>query len=131
VGTLAESQAVLRQLSPTQDKVDRAVATAIETVTPSRVFVFGSWARGEARWDSDLDLAILVADTEAASLGLLRRELRRELQDIPMTIDLVLATESCARELAGSVNSIYYAILKEGRLVYEREQDTGRRSPAA
>lgn len=45
---------------PTPEKVDLAVKTAIEVANPSRVFVFGSWARGEATADSDLDLAVLV-----------------------------------------------------------------------
>jgi predicted nucleotidyltransferase len=44
---------------PTPEKVDRAVKAAIEVAHPSRVFVFGSWARGEATTSSDLGLAVL------------------------------------------------------------------------
>lgn len=48
MATLAESQSVLRKLSPTQEKVDLAVKAAIEIAHPSRVYLFGSWPRGEA-----------------------------------------------------------------------------------
>jgi len=123
MATLEESQAVLRRLSPTQEKVDRAVADAIAIARPSRVFVFGSWARGEAAWDSDLDLAVLLPNAAAGELGRIRKELRRALDQIPMTIDLVLATESYAEEFLDSVNSIFYSVLKRGRLVYERKQN--------
>jgi predicted nucleotidyltransferase len=131
MATLKESQAVLRRLSPTQEKVDQAVATVIATADPSRVFLFGSWARGEARWDSDLDLAVLVPDSAEDDLGRIRKELRRRLDQIPMTIDLVLSTESCAQEFLDSVNSIYSLILERGHLVYERESEGDRRSSAA
>jgi len=123
MATLEESQSVLRRLSPTQEKVDLAVKAAIEIARPSRVFVFGSWARGEAEWDSDLDLGVFLPDSAAEELGRIRKELRRRLDQIPMTIDLVLATESYAEEFLDSVNSIFYSVLKRGRLVYEREQN--------
>ena len=131
MATLEESQSVLRRLSPTQEKVDLAVKTAIEVARPSRVFVFGSWARGEAEWDSDLDLGVFIPDSAAEELGRIRKELRRRLDQIPMTIDLVLANESYAEELLDSVNSIFYSVLKRGRLVYEREQNAECGSPAA
>lgn len=131
MATLEESQAVLRRLSPTQEKVDLAVAAAIAVADPSRVFVFGSWARGEARWDSDLDLAVLVPDSAEDELGRIRKELRRKLDQIPMTIDLVLSTESSAQVFLDSVNSIYYSILERGYLAYERESKGDRRGSAA
>jgi len=51
---------VLEELSPTQEKVDRAVRLAVELTQPSRVILFGSWPRGDAKWDSDLDMAVLL-----------------------------------------------------------------------
>jgi uncharacterized protein len=116
---------VLRRLTPTQEKVDQAVEAAIAIAHPERIFLFGSWVRGEAKWDSDLDLAVLAPDSRSPELGRIRKELRRRLDQIPMTIDLVLATESYAAEFLDSENSIFYSILKRGRLVYERNANRG------
>ena len=91
---------------PTPEKVDLAVKTAIEVAHPSRVFLFGSWARGEATVDSDLDLAVLFPDDRKAELGHLRKEISSRLKDIRMSIDLIVASEGYAAEFISSVNSV-------------------------
>jgi uncharacterized protein len=114
-------RAALETLSPTQEKVDLAVKTAVEIAQPSRVILFGSWARGESKWDSDLDLAVLMPDSAESELGIIHRKLRRKLHEIPMTIDLVVTTEGCAGHFLGSINSIYHRILTQGQVAYERQ----------
>jgi predicted nucleotidyltransferase len=108
-----------RSWRPTPEKVDLAVKTAIEIATPSRVFIFGSWARGEATIDSDLDLAVLMPDERKSEIGELRNKILRRFSEIPMSIDLVIASEGYAAEFLDSINSIYYKILRKGELVYD------------
>ena len=103
--TAEKVRAVLEELAPTKEKVDLAVKTAIEIARPSRVFIFGSWARGEAKWDSDLDLAVFLPDDRKTELGELRRDIRRHLDSIPMSIDLIVASEGYVAEFLSSVNS--------------------------
>ena len=117
--TAERVRAALEALSPTQEKVDLAVKTAVEIAQPSRVILFGSWARGAAKWDSDLDLAVLMPDAFLDSLGLVHRSIRSKLEEIPMTIDLVVTTEGTASRFLGSINSIYHRILTQGLVVYE------------
>ena len=112
-------RAALEALAPTQEKVDLAVKAAIEVARPSRVILFGSWPRGEARWDSDLDLAVLLPDSAESELPNLHRSLRGKLRQIPMSIDLVMFTEGLAEQFGQSINSIYYRILKDGKVAYE------------
>jgi predicted nucleotidyltransferase len=113
-------RASLEELAPTQEKVDLAVKRAVEVAQPSRVILFGSWPRGEAKWDSDLDMAVLMPDGVESRLGEIRRILRRKLDEIPMTIDLVMATEEFADRFRDEMNSIYYRILRDGQVAYER-----------
>lgn len=114
-------RAALEALAPTQEKVDLAVRTAVEIAQPSRVILFGSWARGEAKWDSDLDMAVLMPDLYLDRLGEVHRRIRAKLLEIPMTIDLVVTTEGTASQFLGSVNSIYHRILTQGQIAYEHE----------
>jgi uncharacterized protein len=104
---------------PTVEKVDLAVKTAIEVAHPSRVFIFGSWARGESTASSDLDLAVFVPDDRKLELGELRNRLRHGLDKIPMSIDLIVASEGYVSEFLSSINSVYYKIVRGGRLVYD------------
>src|ERR1039458_7107403 len=110
-------RAALEALAPTQEKVDRAVRAAIEVAQPSRVILFGSWPRGEAKWDSDLDMAVFFPDDRKAELGQLRSAISRAIKDIRMSIDLVVASEGYAAEFISSVNSVYYKILHQGKVV--------------
>jgi len=90
--TAEKVRAAFEELAPTQKKVDLAVKTAVEIALPSRVILFGSWPRGEAKWDSDLDMAVLMPDAFLDSLGVVHRSIRSKLEKISMTIDLVVTT---------------------------------------
>jgi uncharacterized protein len=105
---------------PTPEKVELAVKTAIEVAHPSRVFIFGSWARREATPDSDLDLAVLVPDERESEIPNLRRQISRQLEPTRMSIDLILVTEGYFTKFRSSINSIYYKIANQGKLVYEQ-----------
>lgn len=104
---------------PTPEKVDRAVKAAVDVAQPSRVFLFGSWARNQATTDSDLDLAIFLEDDRREEIPDLRKKIRSGFGDLRMSVDLVLATEGQVKEFLSSINSIYYEIVHEGKLVYD------------
>jgi predicted nucleotidyltransferase len=118
--TAEKVRAALEELAPTQEKVDLAVRTAVEIAQPSRVILFGSWPRGEAKRDSDLDMAVLMPDSTEPELGEIRRALRRKLDEVPMSIDLVMTTEEFASRFRREVNSIYFRILQDGQVAYEQ-----------
>ena len=105
---------------PTPEKVDLAVKAAIEVAQPSRVFIFGSWARGEATTDSDLDLAVLVPEERKSEIPELRRQINRQLEPIRMSIDLILVSEEYFSKFRSSINSLYYKIANQGKLIYEQ-----------
>ena len=48
------------EMSPALDEVVRRLVAAYE---PERVYLFGSWARGDVGPDSDYDILIVVPDS--------------------------------------------------------------------
>ena len=122
MATAHQIEAFRQSWRPTQEKVDLAVKTAIDVAKPSRVFVFGSWARGNATPESDLDLAVLLPDDRKEEIAALRKQILRHFSDIRMSIDLLLETEDDLATFGSLAGTVYFDIANEGKLVYEQSR---------
>lgn len=88
-------------------------------ISPQQIILFGSYARGEASEDSDLDLFI-IQDSQATN-----REVRRKIEILlwgrEFGVDLIVRKPE---EIALNVldNNPFYTehLLKEGLVLYER-----------
>ena len=83
-----------------------------------KVILFGSYARGTASADSDIDL-LVVAET---SLPPNERygAVRRIVADCPAAFDIVVETPEEYERWRSVVNHIVYFADKYGRVLYER-----------
>jgi uncharacterized protein len=102
--------------TPDESHVSYAVNRLVEAFNPLEIVVFGSYARGDARPGSDLDLLVVVPEPEN------RREtaiaMRRVLKDMPIPKDIVVATPE---ELIRRKDAFWHVIglaQKEGQVVY-------------
>jgi len=94
------------------------VARIAERFAPERIVLFGSLARGEAGFDSDIDLLVefdRAMDKHATAVAL-----RGAIEDVPAPVDfLVTDTEEIRRR--GTVPGLTLsAAIREGTVVYER-----------
>lgn len=86
----------------------------------TRAFLFGSYARGEATPDSDVDLRIDGGSKSLFGLGALYQELTDALQK---PVDLV-TTNALEHEANADRTKRFRAnIQKDERIVYEKEDD--------
>lgn len=86
----------------------------------TRAFLFGSYARGEATEDSDVDLRIDGGSRSMLGLGALYEELTEALQK---PVDLV-TTDALEHEANVDRTERFRAnIQKDERIVYEKEDD--------
>ncbi|MBZ0168102.1 DNA polymerase III subunit beta [Candidatus Methylomirabilis lanthanidiphila] len=102
---------------------DAAIQTMVDRIVqrfhPLRVILFGSYARGSAVPESDVDLLVVlreVADKRRTTV-----EIRRALGDLPVSKDIIVTTpDEIARrgDLAGSV---LRPALRDGKVVYEQQ----------
>lgn len=104
---------------PVTDQLLEEVVRRVRSVgSPHKIVLFGSWARGNARPDSDLDLLII----EDSALPRYRRSARyrRALCGVFPAKDVLVWTPSEIEEWKAVPNAFISTVLSEGKLLYER-----------
>ncbi len=95
--------------------IEKAVDLLIEAAPPgSRVILFGSHARGDARPDSDLDFLVIepkVADHRDEMV-----RLQHLMQPLPVSVDVLVTTEAVFAEWRDTPGTVLYEAAKEGRV---------------
>jgi predicted nucleotidyltransferase len=95
-----------------QGIVQRVVATA----QPSRVIVFGSYGRGDADEDSDLDIMVIKPEVDNPFEEMVR--LRQVVGNVGLGVDVLVYAEATIEERQGWCTSPIYWALREGRMLY-------------
>ena len=90
----------------------------VQRYEPEKIILFGSYAHGNAREDSDVDL-LVVAETD---LPLQDRfpTIRAALADFPAAFDVFWKTPEEYCRWRNVVNHVVYFAERYGRVVYER-----------
>jgi predicted nucleotidyltransferase len=94
--------------------VDRIV----EGFHPLRVILFGSEARGEANFDSDVDLLVVLP--EAPNKREAAIQIRQVLDDLPVSKDIIVTDPDEIARRGNMVGTILRPALREGKVLYEQ-----------
>lgn len=105
----------------TGTKVNRIVE-ALRSYQPERIYLFGSWARGEADELSDVD-TVLIKRTESPFFDRLR-EVAGFLHPETGGLDVLVYTPEEFATMQREGNAFAAMIIDEGRLIYEREAES-------
>ncbi|MBM3860092.1 MAG: nucleotidyltransferase domain-containing protein [Verrucomicrobia bacterium] len=107
----------MKTLAPTL--LDEVVERLAAEFTPEQIILFGSHAWGTPTDDSDLDLFVVVSDSDESSY---RRDIRarRCLHGMGLAKDVLVRTRAETERYRGVVASLEHKIFTEGRILYER-----------
>lgn len=98
------------------DKLQEIISRIVETAHPSRIILFGSFARGEMRPDSDIDL--LVIKGGMFNYYHLLGDIYKSLRGVGQAVDVVLATPEQVEQYRNAHCLVIAPALKEGKEVY-------------
>ena len=96
------------------------VKCLVETYQPLRIYLFGSQARGEARFDSDYDLLMVVPDDAPPDRR--RSKLAYNcLWGAGIAADVLVWTEGSFARRSSVITSLPATVIREGSLIYDAQ----------
>jgi len=97
--------------------LDEITKRLAESIHPERIYLFGSYAAGNADQDSDIDLLAVIAETDKSTRDVARKG-RASLWGLKTPVDLIVCTKSQFKRYSDVKNTIMNEALCEGKLVY-------------
>jgi predicted nucleotidyltransferase len=99
-------------------KIDTIVSIIVSLASPDQIILFGSYARGDNKEKSDIDLLILKKGLKN-SLDLMDAIYRAFLDNkIGIPVDVLAIDSDRYLELNNEIGYIYKTIKKEGKVIY-------------
>lgn len=86
---------------------------------PVKIILFGSWARGSAREDSDLDLLVVLPKVEHTRKAAI--QIGNTLSNLPVSKDVIVVTPEEIEKYGKTIGNILLPALTEGKVIYERK----------
>lgn len=102
-----------------EDIIQEMVNVIRTRFNPEQVIVFGSWARGEANEDSDIDF-LVVMPNEIPNKRSLQVEIRKALRGFAISKDVIVISKNEIPRYKNFSGLVYKNALEEGKVYYGR-----------
>ena len=97
-------------------KLNEIIDRILQVMTPEKIILFGSRARGDQKETSDYDLLVVKSSTE--SDWTIEKALYKNFIDLGVPVDVLLTTPEKLEKHKDTVGYVYKDALKYGKVVY-------------
>lgn len=100
-----------------QEKINSAARLLMSSGTAVKVILFGSYARGDAGEDSDVDFLVVEKHVPSKVKAMVR--LRRALRPLQLPVDVMVVSEDDIEQWGRLPGTALYWALKEGKVLQD------------
>lgn len=100
-----------------EDTIKEAIERLAKVSKPQKIYLFGSYARGDARKHSDLDFLVVKQVLKNRRKEMVR--LHDAIRSMRIPVDILVTSESTFNEWADVPGTVMHKAKNEGRLCYE------------
>ncbi len=108
----------MNRTTPSQATIQETVLRIAERFAPERIVLFGSYARGDADEESDVDLMVLFPEVDNPRER--AAEIYTAIAGCGFAKDILVSTVSRFERYRNVPNTVYWPASREGRVLYER-----------
>jgi uncharacterized protein len=101
-----------------QTVLDEIVRRLVAEFAPEQIILFGSYAWGTPNDDSDIDLCVIVSESDERPIKRMQRA-RRALTDVRVSKDILVKTRPEIEKYHSVYASLECQILDEGKILYD------------
>lgn len=103
-----------------QEKIKEVINRIVKNVNPEKIILFGSYASGNPREDSDLD--ILIIKEMRMPRYKRSREVKKHLRGMKIPIDVIVYTKKEIKKWENTETAFINQAIKQGKILYGQTQ---------
>ena len=101
----------------TADLLTQIVQRLVESLHPEQIILFASHAYGEPNEDSDVDLLVIVSESDQPRYRR-SREAYKSLSEIGISKDIIVMTRAEVERKANVTSSLVHQVLHQRKVLY-------------
>ncbi len=108
----------VKQIIRVTELLDQITERLVAALKPDQIILFGSYAYGEPTEDSDIDLLVVVADSDQPRYRR-ARQAYKALRGIRIPTDVIVMTRDEVQRKVNVRSSLVSQAIHKGKLLYE------------